>query len=229
LREMLARSAGAKAILLGPWLGALRALGPRLSEAVGVPVGEVLGDVGGAAGLRFEAARASLLQTVGVRTIPYRVVGLTCGDEIHLTLENGEEVVTDRVVLAVGGVAAGGVVYDAPEQHAGTDIPERGGPPWRLSVDLAAPMQAHGRVLDVVGSIHGPPLDQVAWPVDADPGFLEAVGVRCDGLAVLGANGGRIVAAGDVVADKPRTVLQAVFSGVRAGAAAAGEPGTLIA
>jgi pyruvate/2-oxoglutarate dehydrogenase complex dihydrolipoamide dehydrogenase (E3) component len=49
------------------------------------------------------------------------------------------------------------------------------------------------------------------------------VGVHCDGVQA----GDRIFAAGDVVADKPRTLLQAVFSGVRAGAAAAGEPGAV--
>jgi glycerol-3-phosphate dehydrogenase subunit B len=84
-------------------------------------------------------------------------------------------------------------------------------------------IQAQGQHLDLVGSLHGPALDATAWPRDADPGFLEAVGARCDGLAL----GPRIFAAGDVVADKPRTILQAAFHGIHAGAAAAGEPGAI--
>ena len=229
---MLDIAGTADAILMGPWLGALEPLAPELSQALGVAVGEVLDVVGITAGLRFEAARAGLLEAIGVAVEPHRVerVALS-GDELRLTLDNGDEVITDGVVLALGGVVAGGVVYDPPERHAGQDLPERGAAPWRLSLECPAELQAHGRVLDVVGSIHGPPLDEVAWPIDADPGFLEAVGVRCEGLSLLndGAVEARLLAAGDVMADRPRTVLQAVFSGIRAGASVAGEPGALSA
>ncbi len=74
---------------------------------------------------------------------------------------------------------------------------------------------------------------EVAWPSDADPGLLESVGLRADGPAVVLHEDadihGRLLAAGDVVADRPRTVLQAAFDGIRAGAEAAGEPGVLTA
>ena len=232
LREMIGRAGSADAVMVGPWLGAMAPRAADISQSLRIPAGEVLGDVGGAPGLRFEAARASLLDTVGVAVEPYRVDRIEPGDEIKLLLENGDVVISDSVVLALGGVAAGGVIYEAPEQSAGVDMPERGGAPWRLSLDIGTrangqigphQMQAHGRVLDVVGSIHGPPLDEVAWPVDADPGFLEAVGVRCDGLRISSG----LLAAGDVIADKPRTVLQAAYSGIRAGAVAAGEPGSI--
>jgi glycerol-3-phosphate dehydrogenase subunit B len=234
VREMLARAGGADAVLVGPWLGALLPLASWLSRETGVRIGEALGDVGGAAGLRYEAARASLLETIGVRIHPYNVERIASAKDerdgaLVLHIEDGDSVSTDSVVLALGGVAAGGVIYDPPEQHAGQDAPPAGGRPWRLSLDMEATLQAQGVVLDTVGSMHGPSLDQVAWPTDADPGFLESVGVRCEGLEVAGAVSARIFAAGDVVADKPRTVLQAVFSGIRAGAAAAGEPGALSA
>ncbi len=232
LREMLDVAGGADGILMGPWLGTLEPLAAELSQALGVAVGEVLDGVGITAGLRFEAARAGLLEAIGVAVEPHRAeaIALT-GDELRVRLDNGDDVITDGVVLALGGVVAGGVVYDPPERHAGQDLPERGGAPWRLSLACPAELQAHGRVLDVVGSIHGPPLDEVAWPIDADPGFLEAVGVRCEGVSLTsdGAVQPRLLAAGDVMADRPRTVLQAVFSGIRAGAAVAGEPGALSA
>ena len=205
-------------------------------EELGVLVGEVLGGVGSAAGLRFEAARAALLATVGVSIEPRHAVRIDdgdVGDELVVTLDDDEEVVADAVVIAAGGLAAGGVVYDPPERRAGMDMPESGAAPWRLSVAAPLQMQGHGRRLDVVGSVHGPALDQVGWPTDADPGLLESVGLRTEGTAAVlledASFEGRILAAGDVVADRPRTMLQAAFDGIRAGAVAAGEPGALSA
>jgi glycerol-3-phosphate dehydrogenase subunit B len=81
---------------------------------------------------------------------------------------------------------------------------------------------AQNRSIDIVGSMHGPPLDEIAWPIDADPGYLEAVGIACEGVEA----GPGLYAAGDAIADRPRTLLQAVYSGALAGAAAAaGAPG----
>jgi glycerol-3-phosphate dehydrogenase subunit B len=89
-----------------------------------------------------------------------------------------------------------------------------------LSVQAPVALQAQGRPIEIVSSTFGPALDEVAWPTDPDPGLLEAVGIACDGPRAAR----RIYAAGDAVADRPRTKLQAVFSGLRAGAAAAGQP-----
>ncbi|MCA9623369.1 MAG: hypothetical protein KC731_30320, partial [Myxococcales bacterium] len=233
LREMLARAGHVDAILLGPWLGCLDGQAEAIGEALGLPVGEILGEIGGAAGLRFEAARAALLDPLGIGIEPYqaRRIG-KAGEELYVELESGERVVSDRLVIAVGGVAAGGIVYDPPEQHATRGLPESGRVPWRLSIAGRLGFQARGRRLDVVGSIHGPALDGEAWPTDADPGLLECVGLATDGFAAIPGgelHGARIYAAGDVVADRPRTVLQAVFAGIHAGAAAGGEPGALSA
>lgn len=236
LEELLDRAGPVDALLLGPWLGALEPIAPALEAELGVLVGEVLGGVGSAAGLRFEAARAALLATVGVSIEPRHAVRIDdgdVGDELVVTLDDDEEVVADAVVIAAGGLAAGGVVYDPPERRAGMDMPESGAAPWRLSVAAPLQMQGHGRRLDVVGSVHGPALDQVGWPTDADPGLLESVGLRTEGTAAVlledASFEGRILAAGDVVADRPRTMLQAAFDGIRAGAVAAGEPGALSA
>ncbi len=212
------------AVLIGPWLGADKPIAPWLAERLGVPVGEVLSGVGCAAGMRFESARLALLSNLGVELVPRSVSAIAAVQgELRVTVDEDEHRLTDAVVLAIGGLAAGGVVYDPPEQSAGQDLPLAGRAPFRLSVDAPVRLQAQRQPIDVVGSIHGPALDEVAWPVDADPGLLEAVGVACEGLEAAP----QIFAAGDVVADKPRTLLQAVYSGVLAGAAAAGEPGQI--
>lgn len=224
LKDQLSREGQVDAVLLGPWLGADRPRAAQLSEMLGVPVGEVLSGVGSAAGMRFESARLDMLSRVGIE-LEHRTVSALRRrkGEYELSFEDGAPVQTDAVVLAVGGLAAGGIVYEAPEQRAGQDWAKAGGVPFRLSLAARVDLQAHGRRLDVVSSMHGPPLDEVAWPTDADPGYLEAIGIACDGVVA----GKGLFAAGDVMADRPRTLLQAVFSGILAGAAAGGEPGEL--
>lgn len=224
LAELCNRRRPVDGLLLGPWLGAEASVASRLEARLGVAVGEALIAMAGPAGLRFEAARTRLLTDIGVvleHAMVERIDNTT--SEIKVQLAGGEEVVTDAVVLAIGGVAAGGIIYDPPEQWAGQDMPAAGGRAFRLSLELPVELAWGDKTLDVVSSIHGPPLDEVAWPIDADPSLLESVGIGCDGL--LAADG--VFAAGDVMAAKPRTVLQAAFSGIRAGAAAAGEHGTI--
>jgi glycerol-3-phosphate dehydrogenase subunit B len=116
------------------------------------------------------------------------------------------------VVLAIGGIVAGGVIY-APPDAAGS---ARGRIPFELSVDAGVTLSPGGPGrMDIVASTHGPELDVSAWPAGDRPGALETVGVRCeDGRAGEG-----ILAAGDVVAGRPRTVLEAVASGLAAGVA----------
>jgi len=230
LGEALARAGGGAerpfaALLTGPWLGTDKPMAAWLSERLGLSVGETVSGVGCAAGMRFESARLALLSSLGIELTPRQVTAIAAlGDELEVSIEDEEErVTTDAVVLALGGLAAGGVIYDPPEHSAGQDVPLAGREPFRLSVGAAVRLQALRQPVDVVGSVHGPALDEVAWPVDADPGLLEAVGVACQGTEAAP----RVHAAGDVVADKPRTMLQAVYSGVLAGAAAAGEPGEL--
>jgi glycerol-3-phosphate dehydrogenase subunit B len=120
------------------------------------------------------------------------------------------------VVLALGGVAAGGVIYAPPERAAGTELPPGGKVPFELSLEAPVVLSASGAArMEIVASMHGPELDLAAWPRGDRPGALEAVGVRCAGVVA----GEGIYAAGDVVAGRPRTVLEAVASGLAAGAA----------
>jgi len=225
LREMMDAAGGADAVLLGPWLGADASCAEQLSAELGVAVGETLSGVGSAAGMRFEGARERLLASLGVELERARVQRIRrSGDEIVLAVDDLGSVISDAVVLAVGGLASGGIVYHPAEQDAGSGIAPAARPSFELSVATSLPLGVHGQRLDVGGSIHGPALDEIAWPSDADPGFLESVGV----LAEAGQAAPGIFAAGDVVADRPRTLLQAVFSGVRAGVRAAGEPGSIL-
>jgi glycerol-3-phosphate dehydrogenase subunit B len=238
LRELCARHGRVDAVLLGPWLGAAEPRAQEISHRAGVRVGEVLSGVGGAAGLRFEAARARMLSAVGVSVLIDRVSAIgRAGDELGLSIAGPRSltIAADAVVLAVGGLAGGGIVFDPPGRSAGQDIAEHVAPSFRLSLTAAVALQSGGRRLDTGSSMHGPALDRDGWPARAEPGVLETVGIACDGERVLPAAGpttppagrARVFAAGDAVADRPRTLLEAVASGVRAGAAAAGEPGTI--
>ncbi len=221
--ELLERAGRVDAVLVGPWLGADLARSDWLSERLGVVVGEVLAGMGSPVGYRFEAARLRMLSALGVELEPYNVEAVSRrGEELELRVErDNDPVIVDAVVLAIGGLAAGGIVYDPPEQSAGRNIASLARCAFRLSLEAAVEMKAHGQPLDVGGSIHGPVLDDIAWPSDADSGLLESIGIACEQERIAEA----LFAAGDVIADRPRTMLQAAFSGIRAGAAAAAEPG----
>ncbi|MCC6556514.1 MAG: hypothetical protein IT372_26445 [Polyangiaceae bacterium] len=224
LRRALERAGGAGAVLLGPWLGARAPRAEALAGRVGVPVGEALAGAGSPAGLRVEAARDALLAAAGARRIHGRAAavealgGGSAAPRFAVTLAAREatRIEADAVVLALGGVAAGGVAYTPAERFAGADLPPGGRVPFELS--LVAPVTlGDGRAaLEVTSSLHGPELDATAWPRGARAGALEAVGVRCDG--VRAAPG--IHAAGDIIAGRRRTALEAVASGLRAGAEA---------
>jgi glycerol-3-phosphate dehydrogenase subunit B len=238
LRKALSRTTvHPVAVILGPWLGFAAPRAAALERALGIRVGEALAGVGGPAGMRFVHARDRLLSLAGVRTIAGRVTDIRLDDDdegrpsVGMAV-HGEEtapIFVDRVVLACGGLAGGGIVYDPLDRHAGADMPQKYGPPFRLSFEVSAREEdevpcfaARGDRIGVVGSMFGPALDSSAWPAPGRTGLLEHIGVACDpdGLA-----GPHLAAAGDVVADQPRTALAAVRSGLRAGAWAAAPGG----
>lgn len=222
LRQTLARAGGAGAVLLGPWLGARVQRAEALSALVGVPVGEALVGAGSPAGLRFEAARDALLKVIGAAQRSARVRSIeadpeSSGGGVTVHLDRDDVALTaDAVVLAIGGLAGGGIAYVPPERGAGADLPPRGAVPFALS--LVAPVTlGDARVaLGVVSSMQGPELDVAAWPSGDRPGALETIGIRCAG--VRAAPG--IFAAGGAIAGRTRTVLDAVTTGLRAGAEA---------
>jgi glycerol-3-phosphate dehydrogenase subunit B len=228
LREGLGRRRQAGAVLLGPWLGAKAARAQALSKALGVPVGEALAGAGSPAGLRFEAARDRLLGAIGARVVRDRVLRVDVdAARAAVSLAQGDApVVVDAVVLAIGGLVGGGVMYAPPEHEASADLPPGGKMPFALSLRAGVVLAGQSEpalsprapmATGVTSSLHGPELDLTAWPSDGRQGVLEAVGVRSDGVCVAPG----ITAAGDVIAGRPRTVLEAVISGLRAGAASA--------
>ncbi|MFT3774133.1 MAG: FAD-binding protein [Minicystis sp.] len=217
LRAALAVNADAGAVLLGPWLGAAAPRAEALSQALGVPVGEALAGAGSPAGMRFEAARDALLRSFEVQRIRGRVEEVRReGERLAVTISGEAEVAADAVVLAIGGLAGGGVIYAPPEHGAGADLAPRGRVPFALSARAPVVLSLGGTTrMEIVASMHGPELDVTAWPTEGRPGTLETVGIRCDGVRAAEA----IYAAGDVVAGRPRTLLAAVAAGIAAGAA----------
>jgi glycerol-3-phosphate dehydrogenase subunit B len=113
----------------------------------------------------------------------------------------------------MGGLAAGGVIYDPPERDAAEGLAPRGRPAFRLSFDADVQLAHGGRRIDIVSSMSGPDLDRSAWPDGEDSGVLEAVGVASNHGIVAP----RLAVAGDAMADRPRTMLAAIQSGLRAG------------
>lgn len=218
----------ARGFLLGPWLGAAEPHAAALTALLGLPVGEALVGVGSPAGLRFAAARARFVATVGAELVEARVEAITRADgrwRVSLADDRAPRV-ADAVVLACGGVGGGGVVYLPAESAAVRDLPPHAVVPFRLSLEADAVMALRGRRLGATSSLHGPALDDDAWPRGQRAGALEAAGVLCDGVVVrsdeTAPREDPLRAAGDVIADRPRTVLQAVASGVLAGAHASG-------
>ena len=191
---------------------------PSSPRAPRVPVGEALVGAGSPAGLRFEAARDRLLGALGVEVVvrsraldPPRGRPRGRHARARFRFHHG-----GRRRARDGRRRRGGIVYAPPEHAAGEDLPPRGAVPYALSIDAPVALAAFGRRLDVVASIHGPELDTSTWSRDARPSLLEAVGV----LAPEGRAAEGVLVAGDLVAGRPRTLLEAVASGLRAGSSA---------
>jgi glycerol-3-phosphate dehydrogenase subunit B len=210
------QQASARALLLGPWLGANAPRADDLAARLGVRAGEALAGTGSAAGLRFDAARKRLLAKLAIEVVRDRAVAVEIDDQVKVTLERDPKPHrAESVVLAIGGLVGGGLVYAPPETGAAADIAERCGASFSLSLEAPVELEGAG-VTGVTSSMHGPELDRVAWPVEARPGFLESVGIRCTGTRARE----RISVAGDARAGRPRTVLEAITSGIEAGRAA---------
>jgi glycerol-3-phosphate dehydrogenase subunit B len=211
------RTTSVGAVLLGSWLGGQRERASELSARVGVPVGEVLVGVGSSAGLRFETAVESFVQKQSLDVVMDRVTAIRrSGERFDVELSGKTVLTADAIVLAVGGVASGGIVYTPPDLDAGEDVPERINAAYSFgvpTVGLDVPLVVDGARVDAGSSVFGPPLDTTAWPSDRRASTLESVGIEArDGLVCPG-----VYAAGDVLAGKRRTMLEAIASGLRVG------------
>ena len=127
---------------------------------------------------------------------------------MRIELDTGEAIDADAAVLAVGGLVAGGIRF-APAEA------------FRLSLASPAVLALRGSPLLPSGSPHGAPFEAFAWSGYRAAAGLERVGVWVDGNGRLRAADGSpragLFAAGDAVADAPRTLLDAIQSGLVAG------------
>jgi glycine/D-amino acid oxidase-like deaminating enzyme len=210
------------ALLLPPCLGLEQSRAAALSELVGVRCGEATSLPGGPVGLRFERARNRALAAAGVTVVPGRVIAVqasaAAADRWTVRLEDGE-LDADVVILAAGGLIGGGLEYQPSEAMLAAALPPEARPIFRCTVDAPVRVGAHGRPLDVPGSLFGVAPESIAWPLSRDA-LMDRVGVLCDDIGHAAA---RLYAAGELVADAPRTWLRSLDSGVRAGLAAARE------
>lgn len=209
------------ACLVGPWLGVEPETAERLQALVPVPVGECTSPLAGAAGARLERACAVLLAKLGVEVCRAEVRSVTpragrWATELVPEATAGKPLVVeaDAVVLAIGGVGAGGLRFEW--------APDRGGQGFSAAVDAPVSLSLDGEELSAFGSLYGPSLERsglellerVGFSIDAS-GRALLLGVAQEGLFV----------AGDAASGVPRTLLGAAESGVRAGALAGpGEP-----
>lgn len=195
LRRAVQRTS-ASAILVGPWLGVDRDEAyARFESNLGVRVGEILSSRSGSAGARFENARATFLGSIGVSLSP-KVTAVDTSEGLALTFATGETKPIDRLVLAVGGLVSGGIVF-AP-RSGDDDHAVRGSLRLNLAFD-----------------------EDLAW-VGADASSLWGSSFDHDAMHSLERIGlparvrAHVVAAGDLVADRPRTAISAAQSGLDA-------------
>jgi glycine/D-amino acid oxidase-like deaminating enzyme len=198
------------AVLLGPWLGTTENSARALSGAVGRPVGETLSLPGGVAGVRFERARDRLLSSVGVEVVEVCAVSIDQHDGV--ALESGAMLAADAVILATGGLLGGGLAW----AHGGA---------FTSSVKAPVALGLGGRRLDRGASPFGTSFEQFAWSGRDDPAGFERVGVLASPSGHVLGDGreplGWLYVAGDVAADRPRTLLEALRAGLSAGRSAA--------
>jgi glycerol-3-phosphate dehydrogenase subunit B len=206
LAERLSRaSLSHDAWLLGPWLGLEPAAIAQLRLALLRPVGETTSLPGGAAGDRFRCARDRMLEELGVEVVRARAERLNFAGglwevELASTDSHTTQVLTAAaLVVGVGGLVSGGIELVPPGAR---------GRAFRLSLDAPVELGVDGAALDTVCSLHGPALDRLG------PSVLDRVGVLTERSSVRGAR--QLFAAGACMADRPRTVLEAVESGIAA-------------
>jgi glycerol-3-phosphate dehydrogenase subunit B len=198
-------AAGVDAWLLGPWLGSDISVAARLRAELNVPLGEASSAPGGAAGARFDRARDRVLAAAGVTRRSLQVLRVeSAGTEWRIWGEHSE-LVADAVVLAVGGVAAGGI-----ELAVDHELGSRG---FRLAIDAPVRVTVDGELAGEASSLFGPTFG-------SGFGALERVGVELTSTGLVrSATGGAtpgLAAAGDCVAGRPRSLLEAVRAGTAA-------------
>jgi hypothetical protein len=192
--------------LLGPWLGTDISVAERMRQVVGLPLGEATSPPGGPAGARLERACDRLLADTGVKRGHERVQALErAGTEWRATGEHNVHV-ADAVVLAVGGVAAGGLALSRDSEGIAHG--------FRLNLELGVRVALDGHDASTASSLFGPNFEVTGL------GALERVGVALADQGLVRSSEGaalpRLAAAGDCVEGRPRSLLEAARAGCRA-------------
>jgi len=208
-------SEGVDAWLTGPWLGVAPDTATVLRRLVPLPLGETTSPLGGPAGARFESARDRLLASQAVELVRGRLTAVRAlGGRwlVELTDDDGkaDEIEARSVVLATGGVAAGGLLFTMDPGR-----PARG---FVLPFEAPVVVSLDGDVQGGGGSLYGPSLETVGL------GALERAGIHADWSGRprgLGSEENGLLVAGDAVAGRPRTMLEAAVAGLAAGTVAA--------
>jgi glycerol-3-phosphate dehydrogenase subunit B len=201
---------GEAPLLCGPWLGLLPRSVLRVREAARRPLGEVLSAPGGPAGFRFEAARSAWLERARIQVRRASVLGIQrSGPSFDVTISSAGssggaaqrlEPAPTEIVLASGGVAGGGIHF-----LAGAGLAARS---FSLSLEVALPLRLGGREVTLESGVLGADLQSLGRAA------LETVGVLADEAQRTVLPG--LYAAGDVVADRPRAALEAIYAGIAA-------------
>jgi hypothetical protein len=208
--------AAASAVVMGPWLGLRTGVASDLSRAVGKPIGEPLSLPGEVSGLRFDRARDALFAELGVERIAdWADLVAVEGTAARVALESTDIFTCDAVVLASGGLTGGGITWSSDGSSVG----------FLTSPRHRGSLAIHGRALHASGSPGGDLFEKYGWHGGAGAAGIERIGVWVDDRGAVRRTDGSIVprlhAAGDLAADRPRTMLEAIRSGLVAGAAAA--------
>jgi glycerol-3-phosphate dehydrogenase subunit B len=218
IREALATGGAFGAVLLPPWLGASAPRAKEISALVGLPCGEILVAEGGPAGTRFENARDRSLQHASIESRAGRVKRVASdASTCTVVLEDDTSLDADAVILATGGVLAGGISYTPGDAASAGAVPPPSRAPFALAYDAPVVLGVRGRAFVVPGSVFGVAPESLTWPRE-NPSTLERVGIRVD--ARLRATE-CIFVCGDALEDRPRTIASALSTGVVAGRAAA--------
>ena len=215
IREVLGKHV---AVLLPPWLGVDAPRAEALTKAVGVPCGEIASPPTSPAGLRFARARDRALAKAGVSVVGGWAASVERdGDACIVQLQDADAIRTGAVVIATGGLVAGGISYAPGEASLATALPRTPRAVFVSSIKGAGTLAFDGQPIVIPGSLFGAAPESLAWPF-RDPAPIDRVGLL---VGENRSNAPGVFAAGDAVADEPRTFLGALRSGVRAGQFAA--------
>jgi glycerol-3-phosphate dehydrogenase subunit B len=171
-----------------------------------MPCGEIAASPGHASGIRFGHARDRALAQSNVEVISGFALHVEAEDDMcTLHMRDGQTLRANQVIVASGGLVGGGIVYTPSDALLATALPRSPKAPFVTSPTGVGVIGLRGGPIDLPGSLFGIQPEALAWPF-ADPAPMDRVGIVSSPKNVH--------VAGDLAADKDRTFLEALRSGV---------------